>query len=211
MSLGRGRLFHAVGAVRSTRDSRMAVSKGSCMLVTSGGCLSVTDRPSVGSTIMRSATVCKFNSNNSELAAKGAIVRGTLRGGVTSCGRARTTVIFGAKCITGMTAVSTVIGGKSAIFDSRLGRTDVVSKYHLSGTGVMACTRGSVSSLQGGVRRGPYRANVIIDSTIFSVSKSVLGLPRFLSVYRRGRLFSVMSRTRSAKIVNGANRKVQRC
>lgn len=196
--------------VRAT-SLNMSHRKGQCVIFGSGSCLNVAR---TGRMRRTTTGTIHFNAkdNKTHLASKTTFRLSGLRGRVTSFGRARSTIVFGAKCVTGLKILCTLTKGKSIVFDSRLGRTDVISKYHVSGTRATICERDSVTSLRELLRAIPYRKrHFVIASNMFDVSKSVYPLPTLTTLGGSCETYLVISSTRTSNIVNEANQKATRC
>lgn len=138
-------------------------------------------------------------------------VRGRLRTTVSSCFGARSAVLCTTYFSTGNNMFRPLFASRSTVVSSSLGRTSVVSKMHLYGTGHCHCTGTSVTSLRHYLRRTRTRHfHVVIASNMFSVSKGITPVSGVYSLTRGCSTLIVMSRSRSTNIINTANRKMDR-
>ncbi len=103
----------------------------------------------------------------------------------------------------GLKIMSYIANGSSCIVYSRLSRTSVMRKHHLSFSVPHGCHRESVTSLRHRLTHyRPRSVGLVIASNMFSVRNSVTPVPRVIHLTRGCGTGVVISRTRNFNILN---------
>lgn len=202
--VGTGNMCPCFHYVRDRRGARIVVDNEGILVFNSGSCLNLAGRPGMVRTTIRTAHGCNANYTKSHFLGNALSLRLRLRGRLTRFINGRSTVVCSAKFRMGLNIISYIANHRSCIVYSRLSRTSVIRKHHLSFSAVLGFGRGSVRSLRGRLRGyHPSTIGLVMMSKMFDVRNSVTGLPRVIHLSGGCSTGVVMSRTRNLKILNG--------